>query len=185
MIESISIMPLNKAVDIPFKEPVEYDLWISANDPEDTIKVAKLKGRFVKRGIPHFVQFFKDWSDEDPEPFIKSRIGKDGPQVQHINNIISFLEPYVASEKKYRLGINCFAGISRSTAIGVIAWVMQGLRPMEALVKILEARPEAWPNLRMLKYASARLGVDIFSPVSEWKQLQKDYGLVTFGEKTE
>lgn len=185
MIESISIMPLSKAVDIPFKQPVEYNLWISVNDPEDTIKVTKLKGRFVKMGIPHFTQFFRDWSDEDPEAFIKSRIDKEGPQVQHINNIISFLEPYVAAEKKYKLGINCFAGISRSTAIGVIAWVMQGLRPMESLVKVLEARPEAWPNLRILKYASVRLGVDIHTAISGWKQLQKDYGIVTFGEKTE
>jgi hypothetical protein len=185
MIESITILPLNEAVHIPFKQPVEYDLWISANDPEDTIKVTKLKGRFHKLGIPHFTQFFRDWSDEDPEVFIRNRIDKEGPQVQHINNIISFLELYVKADKKYRLGINCFAGISRSTAIGIIAWVMQGMRPMEALIKILEVRVEAWPNLRMLKAASARLGVDIFTPISEWKQLQKDYGIVTFGEKTE
>jgi predicted protein tyrosine phosphatase len=185
MIESISIMPLSKAVDVPFKKPVECDLWISANDPEDRNKVMKLKDRFYRMGIPHFTQFFRDWSDEDPEVFIRNRIDKEGPQVQHVNNIISFLEPYVKADKKYRLGINCFAGISRSTAIGVIAWVMQGMSPMEALIKILEVRVEAWPNLRMLKAASARLGVDIFTPISEWKQLQKDYGIVTFGEKTE
>ena len=143
MIESVTIMPLHEAVDIPFKKTKEYNLWISANDPEETIKVTKLKGRFHKLGIPHFTQFFRDWSDEDSEVFIKNRLDKEGPQVQHVNNIISFLEPCVKEEKKYRLGVNCFAGISRSTAIGVIAWVMQGLRPMEALVKILEVRPEA------------------------------------------
>lgn len=185
MIEDISILPLSKAVDVPYKKPVEYDLWISINDPEDWDKVIKLKDRFTRMGIPHFSQFFRDWSDEDPEEFIKKRIEEDGPQLQHVNNIISFLETYTKSEKKYRLGINCFAGMSRSTTVGIIALVMQGARPMEALTKILTIRPVAWPNLRMLRFASDRLGVDLFSPIKEWKEDVKKLGLVTFGEKTE
>ena len=46
---------------------------------------------------------------------------------------------------------------------------MQGKTPQEALRSTLDVRPCAWPNLRMLGFASKRLGVDIFTPVKEWK----------------
>jgi hypothetical protein len=34
----------------------------------------------------------------------------------------------------------------------------------------LKVRSQAWPNLRMLRFASARLGKDLYNPILEWKQ---------------
>lgn len=169
MINSIIITNLSKAVDVPYKQDQAQNLWLATVDPEDKTKVEKLKERFRRKGVSCFTQYFRDWSDEDSEEYIKNNIDEQGPREQHINNIISFMDPFVYSSSSYDLGINCFAGISRSTALGVIVWVMQGRTPMEALRAILAVRPEAWPNLRMLKFASNRLGVDIFTPVKEWK----------------
>jgi hypothetical protein len=46
---------------------------------------------------------------------------------------------------------------------------MQGKTPEEALRLTLDVRPQALPNLRMLGFASKRLGVDIFTPIKKWK----------------
>jgi hypothetical protein len=154
---------------MPYKKDLVQNVWLTTTDPEDKLKIEKLKERFRRKGVVCFAQYFRDWSDEDQEPFIKNNIDEQGPREQHINNIISFMDPLVSSDSLYNLGINCFAGISRSTALSIIVWVMQGKSPMEALRATLEVRPEAWPNLRMLGFASNRLGVDIVSPVKEWK----------------
>jgi predicted protein tyrosine phosphatase len=169
MIESIIITSIAEARHKPFKD-IKQDLWITTVSLEDGVTVKQMKSRFTKKGVKHFCQFFNDWSDEDTDPFIKQRIELDGPQEKHINNIISFLEPFVQDDKSHHLGINCFAGISRSTAVGIIAWVMQGKTIQQALDEILKVRSQAWPNLRMLRFASARLGKDLYNPILEWKQ---------------
>jgi predicted protein tyrosine phosphatase len=185
MISNIRITSLSEAAHVPYRLPLDQNVWISITDAEDKVKVNKLHERFKRLGVSHFSQFFRDWSDEDPEPFIVKNLEVEGPRLQHINNIISFLEPFVAAGKDYKLGINCMAGVSRSTATGIIALVMGGARPMEALTKILTIRPVAWPNLRMLRLAGDRLGVDMYTPIKEWKDDIRKLGIVNFGEKTE
>jgi hypothetical protein len=173
MINSVIITALHQAAHYPYKDELQQNVWITMTDPEEEVKVKKLSSRFKVRGVKHFYQFFRDWSDEDPETYIKERLNEQGPQEQHVNNIISFLATFVDSPTVYNLGVNCFAGISRSTAVGIIAWVMAGKTPEEALHSILSVRPQAWPNLRMLRFASTRLGVDIYSVVHKWKSEQK------------
>jgi predicted protein tyrosine phosphatase len=175
MIASVTITAANKAYDLPYKLTIPQDLWITVIDPEEEFKVKSLTRRLKekKHNVKHFAQYFYDWSDEDEDPYIVANIESFGPQVWHINSIISFLHDFVADDASHHLGVNCLAGISRSTAIGVIAWVMQGKPPMEALEEILKVRPEAWPNLRILKFASQRLGVDIYAPIKNWKEKLK------------
>jgi predicted protein tyrosine phosphatase len=168
MINSVTITDLSAAVSASFKEG-KQNVWISAVDEADEKKIRMIKKNFATRGISHFVQYFYDWSDEDNDVYIQKHIEELGPREQHVNNIISFLQPIVESDKMYDLGVNCFAGVSRSTAIGIIAWVMQGKSPQEALEEILNVRPMAWPNLRILRFASTRLGLDLVNPVKEWK----------------
>lgn len=171
MINNITITDLSDAVSASFKEG-KQNVWISAVDEEDRNKIRMIKGNFAKRGILHFAQYFYDWSDEDNEPYIQKNIEEQGPLEQHVNNIISFLQPIVDSDKVYNLGVNCFAGVSRSTAIGIIAWVLQGKTPVEALEEIIKVRNQAWPNLRILRFASQRLNQDLTTPVKQWKARQ-------------
>jgi predicted protein tyrosine phosphatase len=178
MIDSIIITNLSEAKHVPFKIDLLQTAWISLSDPEDEATIKKLKTRFVNARVKHFSQLFRDWSDEDTETYIQDRLHIEGPQERHVNNIISFLEPLVSSDTHHHLGINCYAGISRSTAVGIIAWVMQGKSVEEALQYILKVRPVAWPNLRVLKLASARLGKNIMTAVSDWKVKESEKGII-------
>jgi len=179
MIKSVIITSLSEAKDMPFKSDLQQNLWISAIDPEDEQVVKKMKMRFGKIGVKYFYQIFRDWSEEDASPHIQKNIEEQGPGERHVNSIISFLEPFVATPHEYDLGVNCYAGISRSTAIGIIAWVMQGKTPEQALNDILDVRSFAWPNLRILRFASQRLGVDIYKVVKTWQDASLSEGIIT------
>ena len=55
---------------------------------------------------------------------------------------------------------------------------MQGKTVEEALAEIVRVNPGAWPNLRILRLASARLGKNIMTPVLDWKMKEKQKGLI-------
>ena len=171
MIESIIITDLSNAISSSFKE-IKQNVWISTVDEADRNKIRMMQRNFAKQKKSHFVQYFYDWSDEDNDVYIQQNIEEQGPREQHVNNIISFIQTLVDSDKVFHLGVNCFAGVSRSTAIGIIAWVIQGKTPKEALNEIIKVRHQAWPNLRMLRFASNRLGQDLVTPITEWKKIE-------------
>jgi hypothetical protein len=52
---------------------------------------------------------------------------------------------------------------------------MQGKSPQEALDEIIKVRYQAWPNLRILRFASQRLGKDLVQPVKTWKTQEGSY----------
>jgi hypothetical protein len=172
MINKITIHELSDATRISYKEnSLGYNAWISAVDEEDRHKISRLKKNFSigNSNFKYFAQFFYDWSDDDYDTFILQNIETMGPRKSQIQNIITFIkEELVDSPVAYNLGVNCFAGISRSTAIGIIAWVLNGDTPEEALKKILSVRSFSHPNLRILRFASEILGTDIKTPVKNW-----------------
>lgn len=171
MINKISIFDLSGAISQSYKDG-GYNAWITTVDEEDRHRSKKIKNNFKIKN-PRFKslsQFFYDWSDEDNDKFILQNLETMGPNKQNVQNIISFIkDELVNSQNIYNLGVNCFAGISRSTAIGIIAWVLSGKTAVEALDLILKVRPQAWPNLRMLKFADEILNTDTFDVVKNWK----------------
>lgn len=177
MINKITIFDLSDATRISYKENFKgYNAWISTVDEDDINKIKRIKNNFLtgNKDFKYFCQFFYDWSDEDSESFIKKNIEHDGPRKSHVQNIISFIKDNLTnSPVVYNLGINCYAGISRSTAIAIIAWVINGKTPEQALHEVLLVRPCAYPNLRILKFASEILNVDIFNPIKKWKEENK------------
>ena len=167
MIESILVTDLSEAESYSFSTNKQYDVWLTAVDALDRKKVDRMRRNFFRKGVNFYAQFFADWSDEDG---LKWQHLKDSaPNEKHIQNFIDFLKPVVQDDKPHNVGINCFAGISRSTALAIIALVMSGKTPDMALDYVLAIRPEAWPNLRMLGIASDILGKDIKTPVKDWK----------------
>lgn len=183
MINKITIHELSDAISVSYKENnFGYNAWISAVDEEDRHKISRLKKNLTAKNprFKYFVQFFYDWSDDDTETFILQNIEEMGPRKSQIQNIITFIkEQLIDSPVAYNLGVNCFAGISRSTAIGIIAWVLNGSSPEEALKKILDVRPFAHPNLRILRFASEITGIDIKTPVKNW--IDKNKGKIYTG----
>jgi predicted protein tyrosine phosphatase len=172
MINKITIHELSDAIRISYKEnSLGYNAWISAVDEEDRNKISRLKRNFTigNFNFKYLSHFFYDWSDEDNDIFIVKNIESMGPSKKQIQNIISFIKnELVQSPVAYNLGINCFAGISRSTAIGIIAWVLNGDSPEQALQKILSVRDCAQPNLRILRFASEIIGIDLTTSVKKY-----------------
>lgn len=169
MINKIKITNLSEAESYSFnKNNKDYDVWISAVGQEDKKEINRMRKNFQEKNVKFFAQFFADWSDEDGIEW--GHLIQDAPQLHHIQNIITFLKPFTEDDKPHNLGVNCFAGISRSTAIGITALVMSGRTKEQALTEILKGRVEAWPNLRILKFASDILGIDIHGHVADWKK---------------
>ena len=149
-----------------------YDLWITTVDFADKPKVLRINRLLKEKNIKHFFQLFADWSDEDSIQW--KHLEESGPQLHNIQSIITFLKPYVEDNVSHNLGINCFAGVSRSTALAIVAHVMNGLTPEQALRNTIEGRLGAWPNIRVLRLASQVLNIDIVTPVAKWKNKIKN-----------
>jgi predicted protein tyrosine phosphatase len=178
MIDKIKITNLADAESYSFKpHDAEYDVWISVVGREDVKQINRMKKNFAEKNVKHFHQFFADWSDEDG--IMWRHLEGDAPQKRHVQNIITFLKPFAEDDKPHSLGVNCFAGISRSTAVGIIALVMSGRTIEQALAEILKVRNIAWPNLRILGFASEILGKDIKTYVSNWKKCSLEEGIWT------
>lgn len=171
MINEIKITDLSEAESYAFGPNNKYDIWISATDEQDKHKVRRMKKLLNNKGVKHHYEFFYDWSDEDGVEWDHLEI--NGPQLKHVENIINFLKPFVEDDKVHNLGVNCFAGVSRSTAIGIIASVMSGKTPYMAFDYIKTVRPMAWPNLRILRFASDILKQDLKTTIENWKRTQK------------
>lgn len=169
MINKIKITDLADAESYSFNlNNKDWDVWVSVVGEEDKRKINRMRNNFREKNVKFFAQFFADWSDEDGIEW--GHLIQEAPQKRHIQNIITFLKPYAEDNEPHKLGVNCFAGISRSTAIGITALVMAGRTPGQALTEVLKARVVAWPNLRILGFASDILGIDIHGPVSDWKK---------------
>lgn len=176
MIRTIKITDLSAIESIAKSGTIiKENVWISAVDKQDAPEVKQIQRYMEHRNIPYHVEYFYDFDDKDIETnAYGATTASDVPQKHHIENFINFIKPFVDSPESFYLGINCFAGISRSTALGIMVWTMQGLNPTKALYKILEVRPMAWPNLRILRLASEILQKDIYSPIKQWVEEEKE-----------
>ena len=169
MIHKIKITNLSDAESYSFnKNNMDYDVWISVIGREESKKINRMRKNFKEKNVKFFHQFFADWSDEDGISW--EHLKDEAPQLQNIQNIITFLKPFAEDDKPHKLGINCFAGISRSTAVGIIALVMSGRTIEEALIEIVKDRAIAWPNLRILALASDILSIDVHDHVLNWRK---------------
>jgi predicted protein tyrosine phosphatase len=169
MINEIKITNLPDAESYSFnKNNRDYDVWISAVGNEDRKQINRMRKNFQEKNVKFFHQFFADWSDEDGIQW--EHLKDEAPQLQHIQNIITFLKPFTEDDKQHNLGVNCFAGISRSTAIGISALVMSGRTVETALDEILKVRAVAWPNLRIIGFASDILNIDMHTHILNWKR---------------
>lgn len=163
MIQTIKITDLDTILTVAKKgKELSQSAWLSTVDKEDRGAIKEIRTYMDSKDIPYHVEYFYDYDDDDDSNV------SNAPEPYHIEKIISFLKKLIESDKVYDLGINCYAGISRSTALGIVAWVLQGFTPEQALLKILKVRPFAWPNLRIIRIASEILEQDILSPIKEW-----------------
>ena len=88
---------------------------------------------------------------------VKAQPGEVRPEASHIEAVIGFLRTW---DGEAPLLIHCLAGVSRSTAVALIAHVLQTGDPRRSAASLREASPYAWPNRRIVALADSILGLD-------------------------
>jgi len=83
---------------------------------------------------------------------VEERDGMTAPAAHHVETLLAFAEAW---DRKRPLAINCYAGISRSTAAAyVIACALAPARDEEELAAALRRlSPSATPNIRLVSLA--------------------------------
>ena len=167
MITQVKITHLEGALQMARSYDQNYTAWITTVDPEDERDCFNIKRLLGRRNVPHFHRFFRDYDDNAPDADFH------GPNKEDIIAIVEFLQTLKKSEKEHFIGVNCMAGISRSGAISVIAWMIAGYQPEIALEKTLLVRRCIWPNERILRFYDEIAGTNSCEIVNKWK---KEYG---------
>jgi predicted protein tyrosine phosphatase len=128
----------------------DFDAVISIESPGAGVASGQLQ-RFRKPTEPaHLVLCFHD---------IEDAAQAAPPQRRHVEDGLAFARTHAAR----RLLVHCFAGVSRSTALGYAILVDRaGPRADEAalLDQLLALRPQACPNRLLVRHADALLGRD-------------------------
>lgn len=88
---------------------------------------------------------------------VEAQPGEVLPEANHIAELIEFLRTW---DSETPLLIHCLAGVSRSTAVALVAHVMQTGDPRKSAAALRDASPYAWPNRRIVALADSFLGLD-------------------------
>lgn len=83
--------------------------------------------------------------------------GETLPETAHVVGLIDFLRTWDADAP---LLIHCHAGVSRSTAVALIAHVLRTGDPGKSAATLRAASSYAWPNRRIVALADGILGFD-------------------------
>ena len=172
MISTVKITSLDGALQMARSYDQNYTAWITTVDPEDEKDCHTIKRLLGRRKVPHFHRFFRDYEDGEID------VDKHGPSKEDIIEIVDFLKSLKMDTKEHLLGINCMAGVARSTAIGMVAWMIQGYQPEIALDKILLTRKCAWPNNRILRMYDEIAGTESFDVVMKWRGEMTKGGII-------
>ena len=85
--------------------------------------------------------------------------GQAMPAPGDVERILDFGMKLNAAGDSRHLLVHCVAGVSRSTAAAAILMAQANPgREAEAFMALLDIRPRAWPNSRMVELADAMLG---------------------------
>ena len=91
------------------------------------------------------------------DDIVESRSEQILPQSEHIADLIEFLHSW---DTDTGILIHCMAGVSRSTAVALIAHVLVTKDPSRSMVALRKAAPYAWPNRRIVSLADSILNLN-------------------------
>jgi len=131
---------------------------------------------YSRRGVTHVLSILDPGSPE-PDVFttfqsharttlrfhdeIEAGLNYTLPQAEHIESILELGRSLLAAEDRGRrhVLVHCHMGISRSTAAmaALLAVVYPDEDERQIFARLLQLRPEAWPNCRMIVLADERL----------------------------
>lgn len=96
------------------------------------------------------------------------------PGREHIKSLLDYSKSFVETDNVL---IHCHAGISRSTAASILVLCQHGLSPEDALAKVLELRPMAFPNNRFIWFGDQILDFNgkLIKVVDDWKKSTNEH----------
>lgn len=150
---------LNIKVTSIFSAKLESEGWadciISLVDPTTEITP------FIKK---HHIEIFDDIVT--PHDFYVL------PTFEHVKRILDFTDKILDGQN---LLIHCHAGISRSTAIALLVLCQSGFTPEQAVERVLEIRPQMWPNELVIQLGEEILGLnsELTKQVEKFKEENK------------
>jgi predicted protein tyrosine phosphatase len=82
------------------------------------------------------------------------------PRRDDIDRLLQFGRSMLQSPSAINVLIHCHAGLSRSTAAALLLLMQRQPRqsPRTTMTQLLEIKPNAWPNLRMIEIGDDLLG---------------------------
>jgi len=89
------------------------------------------------------------------------------PTMNDIRQVLEFTETFTDEDKVL---IHCHGGLCRSTSVAVLALIQHGATPEEAIDKVIEVRPPAWPNELIISLGDVALKQDgaLMAHMNEW-----------------
>jgi predicted protein tyrosine phosphatase len=155
MINNLTII-IGSRSDVPNWHSQNLSHLISIRDPD--VKTPYMAHYGILPNILPLV--FEDIIDETPNSSNPDYYS--GPKEKHIVEIIYYagkIEKEIKRGKNIILGINCYAGISRSTAAAyIVLCVLAGMgKEKECFEEVLKIRDCAIPNIIMAKLADKLL----------------------------
>lgn len=141
------------------KHKRRYDAVITLEDPGCRLPD---RLRFSAQPMPaHLVLQFEDVDDDSLGIRVATR--------QQVSDALAFAQV----QKAGSLLVHCYHGVGRSAGMGlaILASRLGNGSEAKALAQLLEIRPEATPNLVVVKLADEILGRDgaLVSAVAEWE----------------
>ena len=162
MIGKIKIADFEIAKQIALDPYSNFNTIVSALDPmsdEELFDCHKKLNSIHKDKYKYLFRFFYDFDHDDTPPHGEMEIF--GPSINDAQFFIEEFTKLIEDNNIYNILIHCFAGISRSTALGFLLLKLQGLDNWIAWEKLLKIRPYAQPNTRFLKHCDVILGTDM------------------------
>lgn len=153
----------------------EIKSLVSIYSPPESIMAAFLQGNtnpcsgFTRFKGPKIALAFDDTSNPDSKEIV--------PTKDHINRLVTWAQQVNTIDGML---IHCHAGISRSTAAGIIVLCTLDTNPVKAIECIESIRPQLFPNSLMIEYADEILSnmnkfgpEDLNKALKEWDSKQE------------
>ena len=168
MIGKIKIADFEIAKQITLDPYSNFNTIVSVLDPmsdEELFGYHNKLNSIYKDKYKYLYRFFYDFDDDDTPPHGDMEIF--GPSINDAQFFIEEFTKLIEDNNIYNVLIHCFAGESRSTALGFLLLKLQKLDNWLAWEKLLKIRLCAEPNTRFLKHCDVILGTDMESFIKE------------------
>ncbi len=116
---------------------------VSLVNPESSVQLPQ-----PGLGVAHRCYYFHDVTEEDLKYFGPESVGYQLATPEQVTDLLEFTKRLTSESK---LLVHCHAGISRSTATACGILCQHNLSPSVAIQRVLEVRPQALPNLYLIR----------------------------------